>query len=241
MKKIRKSIAFTLVELLIVVSVIIVLISLLLPALGKAKGKAQEIICLGNLKQSGLGMLQYCNDNNGWTTCHYRPWSGGYQWARWLMAFDYLPGNDPNALLGKPSIVVCPSIPPYGKYSNPSYTYGFRIQGGTYTFFQLFKGQISCMWYYSATGEYVPYTYSSWSNPASVHILTDTLKGAGGSPESQWYYYQWGSSGVTSQTIQTRHSKAANAWFADGHAGRLTQNYLIGTNTRFFDSNGNLL
>ncbi|OGV51218.1 MAG: hypothetical protein A2017_04955 [Lentisphaerae bacterium GWF2_44_16] len=243
MKRLKELTRFTLVELLIVISVIILLISLLLPALGKAKAKAQEIICLGNLKQSGIGILQYCNDNNGWTSCAYRQWSGGMQWGRWLTSLDYLPGNDPNALLGKSSIIVCPTLYPNGKYLHQNYTYGFRRQyGPDQTYFQLFKGQISCTFYYSATDIYTPYTYASWNNPAGVHILTDTIKATGTEPNSQWYSYSYGSSaGITAQTMHARHSKAVNAWFTDGHVGRLTQSYLLENNIRFFDANGNLL
>ncbi|OGV50464.1 MAG: hypothetical protein A2017_01530 [Lentisphaerae bacterium GWF2_44_16] len=232
---------FTLVELLIVISVIIILISLLLPALGKAKAKAQEIICLGNLRQCGIGIIQYCNDNNGWTPCAYRPWSS-QQWGRWLISLDYLPGNDPTALLGKSSIIVCPSQYPYGKYLHLNYTYGFRKQSSLTTFFQLFKGPVSCTFYDSGADTYTPYTYASWSNPSSVNLLADTIRGAGTDPDRQWYYYNYGSSSsITSQTFHTRHSAAANALFADGHAGRITQKYFLENSLRFFDANGNLL
>lgn len=55
---------FTLVELLIVISVIAILLALLLPALNKAREKANTIVCSGNLKQTGTGLMMYCNDNS---------------------------------------------------------------------------------------------------------------------------------------------------------------------------------
>jgi len=57
--------AFTLLELLVVVAVIAILASLLLPALAKARGKAQGMVCLQNTKQLGLAWLIYADDHNG--------------------------------------------------------------------------------------------------------------------------------------------------------------------------------
>ena len=56
---------FTLVELLVVISIIALLLAILMPSLQKAREQAKSIVCKSNLKEMGLAICLYEQDDNG--------------------------------------------------------------------------------------------------------------------------------------------------------------------------------
>ncbi|NNM86830.1 MAG: DUF1559 domain-containing protein [Phycisphaerales bacterium] len=110
----KRALAFTLVELLVVISIIAILIALLLPALAAARELAKRTVCASNLREFGQTLFEYCSEyatypaqrsSNGAEITAENYMQGGYGPQE-----NSLPGAEFNAMLDLMGVMTEPKL-----------------------------------------------------------------------------------------------------------------------------------
>ena len=208
----KKSSGFTLIELLVVIAVIAILAALALPAFRTAQESSRTSKCSSNLRQIGVAMNNFANDNN-----NYFPESGAViAWGQtdagtgkgpWMQQLGpYASGSsfDPQLANGA-SIFTCPSssqnqavaFDKYYSYFNGGRA-AYLVAGG---FAAVNRGLITHPSEYILSGDITTWPNGSGTQDADKdNYNTNTIAAA------------WpATSGINV------HSGAANILFADGH------------------------
>ena len=112
---------FTLIELLVVVAIIGILASLLLPVLGKARKKAIKTSCINNLKQIGICIALFAEENEDNSPATI---IGSTRWSTYLYQDNYLP----TPTVGESTFFLCPSGEPntWQSTNGNAFTYGMK-------------------------------------------------------------------------------------------------------------------
>jgi len=137
----RRHSAFTLVELLVVIAVVGILAALMFPALNTAKTAGNNVKCVSNLKQIGVGLFSYAADHDGALIpgAQVPPpdatYSSSYQWFQALE--DYLGGDSKKGYsTDHPSWQECPAKVFLSTAAPSKYNvgYGWNWFAGTYSY-----------------------------------------------------------------------------------------------------------
>jgi len=199
MKKstLRKCSAFTLIELLVVIAIIAILAAILFPVFARARENARRSSCQSNLKQIGLGILQYAQDYDETYPTSIYPGSGINQVTWDVVLQPYLKSSQ---------ILVCPSDSVSQRVSHP--VYGANATRSYAVTVQVFGN-------YAATPPTPPLRLSAI--PASS--LTVAV-----AERDQPDLSAWGNNsrvGNLGSTLTFRHLETGNFLYCDGHVKAL--------------------
>jgi len=231
---------FTLIELLVVVAIIAILAAMLLPALSQARAKARQAVCISNLHQIALALVQYAEDNDGYICqgTSYFPWQGFLYYDRTAAAGPFTAGNCPSSnylpppKLGQACVFICPSQSPM-RFNGDVWTgYGMRMGYDVWDWYgpgwqARPAGVPELVFSGGNTRSYLAYKrINGWIYPPSDYmIVADSVYGSTGArPLGQaTSFVMWRCTSSVQAGPHIRHNGFANCAFVDGHAAALNK------------------
>lgn len=172
---------FTLIELLVVIAIIGILAAILFPVFARARENARRSSCQSNLKQIGLGILQYCQD---FDERFPLGWHGSYSTPNKLNVVD-----DIDPYVKSKQVWKCPSGPKSGNGSNRTtdYGYNYALLGCDFSnpAYQVQTTHQSEILSTSTQIMMADFMYAVYNAPA----VTKVGAGYATVPKSQWYEY----------------------------------------------------
>ena len=206
---------FTLVELLVVISIIALLLSILMPALGKARKKAQAIVCMSNLKQIGVGMQLYLQNNRNTFMTHYGDLISQKGWYTQLVKDKKIYSDNTIAYLSGYDVLFCPS--------HQLTTWATSLDRKRYPRlkdYQIVNGWISYgMNSYLDGGPDDPAKIHGIKQPAQTILVADAFEKLVGKTTKTGTFYirPYYSTGQLNNPA-IRHEGVCNTLWVDGHA-----------------------
>ncbi len=211
---------FTLVELLVVIGIISVLVAILLPSLGKARRSAARTVCLSNLRQIGIGIVNYQVDSKGVlpNAMSSTAATSDEQRRRWYgprSIGKYWGVTEQNFGTYTPKILICPENEQrIFFFGQPTYTMNIEVMGGM-------TNSTSNRYRPGPGANQVHYKSTYWrKNHEKVVLIDGKPNGSGNTYAAQWYYL-WNN--PPDGNADMRHNAGINALFLDGHSAHFTK------------------
>jgi len=217
--------AFTLIELLVVLAIIGVLAALLLPALSNSKRKAQQIQCVGNLHQLGLGLQSFVADNHAYPsgiagTNSENPgsWIGQLQRG----GFDV---SKPKTNFVSEGVWLCPSarLDTAGKSRSVPVSYAYNVYGSVFTSPTNALGLMGHFVSFSALFE--PIRESEVAVPSDMMAIGDSFVGGVFFTRQDLNFLD------RNGRASSRHQGKVNVVFCDGHVESLPLRFVFSDTT----------